>query len=96
MSSRKPLIRERVSSIAIDLLLTFIGVLAALAVENYRESLHEHEMEKEYLFAFRDALQSDTTAINLALQNSFHKLNAASQFIKLIESEKNSFSMRIS
>lgn len=76
---------RRFSYILVDLSLTFVGVLSALAVDNFRESLVENNREKEYLIAFRDALQSDTVTINTELQRCFFKLNAASKFIDLIE-----------
>jgi len=83
----KKRLRGKLSAIAVDLSLTFVGVLAALAVENFRESLHERGMEKEYLVAFRDALQSDTATINLELEKCFLKLNAATRLIEQIESK---------
>ena len=75
---------RRISSVALELSLTFIGVLAALGVENLRESFAEDRREKEYLTAFRGALQADTATINQELQRAFFKLNAAGKFIELI------------
>jgi hypothetical protein len=85
MGLRKLLPMRRFSYVLVDLLLTFVGVLSALAVDNYRESLVEKTREKEYLIAFRHALRSDTATINVELERCFFKLNAAGKFIDLID-----------
>lgn len=90
MKSKIRFSRAGITSIAIELTLTFTGVLAALAVENFRESLVERGREKEYLVAFRDALQSDTAIINVELQRSFFKLNAATRLIARIDKHDSS------
>jgi hypothetical protein len=90
MRSQKHFPNSKISSILIDLLLTFIGVLAALGVDNFRESQVENSREKEYLEAFKAALQSDTTTINTELERCFLKLNAAGKFIDVIEKRDSS------
>ena len=90
MRSQRHFLNLKISSILIDLLLTFIGVLAALGVDNFRESQVENSREKEYLEAFKAALQSDTTTINEELERCFLKLNAAGKFIDVIEKRDSS------
>jgi hypothetical protein len=87
MALRRHFSEIKFSYVVIDLTLTFVGVLSALAVDNFRESLSENAREKEYLIAFRDALKSDTATINTELERCFFKLNAAGKFIDLIEKQ---------
>ncbi len=82
---QKHFLQRKFSYVLIDLLLTFVGVLSALAVDNFRESMVENNREKEYLVAFRDALKLDTATINTELERCYFKQKAAVKFIELIE-----------
>ena len=45
-------------------------------------------MEHEYLFALRDAIQSDTAVLKRETQRCFSKQNACATFLQLVEGEK--------
>ena len=81
----KNLSTKSLGKIFLELFLIFIGVLSALGVENYRESVADRKKEIEYLVAFKGALQSDTATINLELVKCYQKLKAASRLLELIE-----------
>ena len=88
MPKKSGYFRRTFSSFFIELLLIILGVLSALAVENYRESITEKKKEKEYLVALRDALQSDTAVIKREIQRCFSKQNACVIFLQLVETNK--------
>jgi len=77
-----------VGNILLQVILIFIGVLAALAVENYKNSVADRQREKEYLLAFREALTSDTASINLELMRCYEKLMASKKMLELVETNK--------
>jgi len=77
--------RRTFGNFFVELLLIILGVLSALAVENFRESLAESKKEKEYLLALRDAIQSDTAVIKKEIQRCFSKKNACTVFLQLTE-----------
>ncbi len=80
--------RKSVSSIFIELFLIIVGVLSALAVENYRQSILEQNMEVDYLIALRKAVRADTAMLNRDIQKYFKKQKACKTFLELIESGK--------
>lgn len=79
---------KTLGNILLQVLLIFIGVLAALAVENYKNSVADRQREKEYLLAFREALTSDTATINLELMRCHEKLMASKRMLELVETNK--------
>ena len=79
---------KELSNIFIQLFLIIVGVLAAFAVENYRQSILEKKTEKEYLIAFRNAVEADTMMLNQDIQRCFQKKRAAKIFLELIENER--------
>ncbi|MBI1769355.1 MAG: hypothetical protein HYR67_13380 [Bacteroidetes bacterium] len=70
----------------IQLVLIIVGVLSALAVDNYRESIQERKTEKEYLINLRNSVQSDTALIRTEIQRIYSKINAISELIALSNS----------
>jgi len=78
----------------VQLILIIVGVLSALAVDNYRESIQEHKTEKEYLISLRNSVQVDTVVIGTEIQRTYTKVNAISELLALssvgttIENEK--------
>ncbi|MBS1681296.1 MAG: hypothetical protein JST48_06255 [Bacteroidetes bacterium] len=85
---RKIFQNKSLGNILLQVILIFIGVLAALAVENFKDSVADRQHEKEYLFAFRDALSSDTAMINLELIRCHEKLMASKQLLALVSTDK--------
>lgn len=79
---------KALGNILLQVALIFIGVLAALAVENYKNSVADRQREKEYLLAFREALTSDTATINLELMRCHEKLMASKKMLELVETRK--------
>ncbi len=80
--------RETFAQIVIQLALIIIGVFTALAVENWRESIAEKKIGREYLINLREAVQSDTAMIKAEIKKGFDKENAAGEMLKLIDSGK--------
>lgn len=80
--------RRTFSNFFVELLLIILGVLSALAVENFRESIADKRREHEYLLALRDAVQSDTAVLKKETQRCFSKQNACATFLQLIESDE--------
>ena len=85
MLKRHYWIRRSLPNFLAELLLIVIGVLSALAVENFRESVAERRKEHEYLLALRDAIQSDTAVTRMEIQRCFSKQNACSVFLQLTD-----------
>jgi hypothetical protein len=84
-SALRPVFQNRtVGNILLQVFLIFIGVLAALAVENFKSSLSDSQREKEYLFAFREALTSDTASVNRELVRCHEKLMASKEMLQLV------------
>lgn len=79
---------KALGNILLQVFLIFVGVLAALAVENYKNSVADRQREKEYLLAFREALTSDTAVINLELMRCHEKLIASKKMLELVETKK--------
>ncbi len=71
--------------ILIELFLIVSGVLAALAVENWRESIGQHALEREYLINLRDAIQADTTMIRSEIKRGYEKEFAARRILELVK-----------
>lgn len=85
---RKIFQNKSLGNILLQVILIFIGVLAALAVENFKDSVADRQREKEYLLAFRQALTSDTASINVELMRCHEKLMASKEMLQLIETNK--------
>ncbi len=80
--------RRTFFQILIELALLIIGVLAALAVDNWRQSIGEKKMGRDYLINLREAIQEDTAVIKVEIKRGFDKENAATQVLQLIDSGK--------
>jgi hypothetical protein len=81
----RPVFQNRTfGNILLQVFLIFIGVLAALAVENFKSSLSDRQREKEYLLAFREALTSDTASVNRELVRCHEKLMASREMLALL------------
>jgi hypothetical protein len=81
----RPVFQNRAfGNILLQVFLIFIGVLAALGVENFKSSLSDREREKEYLLAFREALTSDTASVNRELVRCHEKLMASKGMLQLV------------
>lgn len=81
----RPVFQNRaLGNILLQVFLIFIGVLAALAVENFKDSLSDRQREKEYLLAFREALTSDTASVNRELVRCHEKLMASKEMLALV------------
>lgn len=80
--------RRTFFQILIELALLIIGVLAALAVDNWRQSISEKKMGRDYLINLREAIEEDTTMIKMEIKRGFDKENAATQVLQLIDSGK--------
>ena len=65
------------SNILIELFLIITGVLSALAVENYRQSIQDKKTEKDYLISLKVALQTDTAMLNRSIQKCYLKQKAS-------------------
>ncbi len=87
MLKRTGYFRRTFSNFFVELLLIILGVLSALAVENFRESISDKTKEKEYLLALRDAIQSDTAVIKKETQRCFSKQNACAVILQLVEGD---------
>jgi hypothetical protein len=72
--------------ILIQLVLIIVGVLSALGVDNYRESIQEHKTEKEYLISLRNAVQEDTVVLRKEIQRIYNKINSTTQLLMLAKS----------
>jgi hypothetical protein len=77
--------REKTSFILIELVLIIAGVLAAIAVENWRESMQEGKLEQGYLFSLRNAVQADTAMFAMEIQKCFQKQKAAERLLQLMD-----------
>ena len=62
-----PALRSRVIRMGAELLVIVVGVLVALAVDEWSGSLDERELEREYLQALAMDLEEDSTAYARAL-----------------------------
>ena len=78
--------KKSLNDILIQLALIVVGVLSALGVDNYRESIQEHRSEKEYLISLRNAIQADTAILTIEIQKIYHKINATSELLSLAKS----------
>lgn len=78
--------KKSLNDILIQLALIIIGVLSALGVDNYRESIQEHRTEKEYLVSLRNAVQADTVVLKNEIQRIYNKINATAELIDLAKS----------
>jgi hypothetical protein len=76
-------LKKSLNDILIQLALIVVGVLSALGVDNYRESIQEHRTEKEYLISLRNALQADTAILRTEVQKVYDKINATTELFKL-------------
>jgi hypothetical protein len=72
----------------IQLILIIVGVLSALGVDNYRETIQEHKSEKEFLINLRNSVQSDTAVLKKEIQLTYNKINAIAELISLSKSPK--------
>lgn len=79
-------IGKKFSDFFLQLVLIVVGVLSALAVDNYRETLQEHKLEKEYLVNLRNSIQSDTVVLKNEIQRTYSKINAISELLSLAKS----------
>ncbi len=85
----RPVFQNRTfGNILLQVFLIFIGVLAALAVENFKSSLSDRQREKEYLLAFREALTSDTASVNRELVRCHEKLMASKEMLALVTTKR--------
>lgn len=85
----RPVFQNRtLGNILLQVLLIFIGVLAALAVENFKNSLADRQREKEYLLAFREALTADTANVNRELVRCHEKLMASKEMLDLVTTNR--------
>ncbi len=76
-------IGQRVYDIFVQLLLIIVGVLSALAVDNYRESVQEHRTEREYLIGLLNAVRTDTAMLKNEIQRTYTKVNSISELLRL-------------
>ena len=81
-------ISKRFYEFFVQLILIIVGVLSALAVDNYRETIQEHKAEKEFLINLRNSVQSDTIALKWEIQRTYNKINAITELISLSNSPK--------
>jgi hypothetical protein len=81
-------IGKRLYEIFVQLLLIVVGVLSALGVDNYREGIQEHKLEKEYLINLRNAVETDTLALKTEIKKTYTKVNAIKELIELSKSKK--------
>ena len=88
MLRRAHFIRRSLPNFLVELALIIIGVLSALAVENFRESVAERRKEREYLLALREAVQSDTAVTRKEIQRCFNKQKACAIFLQLADGNK--------
>ncbi len=79
-------IGQRVYDIFVQLLLIIVGVLSALAVDNYRESVQEHRTERQYLIGLRNAVHADTAMLKNEIQRTYTKINAVSGLLRVANS----------
>ena len=79
-------IGQRVYDIFVQLLLIIVGVLSALAVDNYRESVQEHRTEREYLIGLLNAVRTDTAMLKNEIQRTYTKINAVSGLLRVANS----------
>jgi hypothetical protein len=85
----RPVFQNRTfGNILLQVFLIFIGVLAALAVENFKSSLSDSQREKEYLLAFRESLTSDTASVNRELLRCHEKLMASKEMLRLVTTNR--------
>lgn len=82
----KSTFRERIYEIFVQLILIITGILTALAVENYRQSLQEQQAEKGYLISLRNAVQADTAALKREIQRTYVKIKGINELIELSRS----------
>lgn len=83
LKSLKPS-REKISFVLIEFVLIIAGVLAAITVENWRQSRQDRNLEHEYLVSLRNALQADTAMFAVEIQKCFQKQKAAARLLQLI------------
>jgi hypothetical protein len=79
-------LKKSLYDILIQLVLIIVGVLSALAVDNYRETIQEHRTEKEYLLSLRSAVQEDTVVLKAEIQRIYNKINGTTELINLAKS----------
>ncbi len=79
---------KRLYEIFVQLALIIVGVLSALGVDNYRETIQEHKLEKEYLVNLRNAVQADTVELKTEIQKTYNKINAITKMISLSNSNQ--------
>jgi hypothetical protein len=79
-------LKKSLNDILIQLVLIIVGVLCALGVDNYRETIQEHRTEKEYLIGLRNAVQADTVMLKNEIQRIYNKINATAELIHLAHS----------
>lgn len=77
--------REKLSFILIELVLIIAGVLAAITVENWRQSMQERSLERGYLVSLRNAVQADTAMFGVEIQKCFQKQKAAARLLQLTD-----------
>ncbi|MBL7848907.1 MAG: hypothetical protein JNL40_15670 [Cyclobacteriaceae bacterium] len=80
-SDQKP-----IYSILVELVLIIVGVLAAIAVENWRQSIQERKAEHNYLIALFASVQADTAMLNQEIQKCYLKQKAARTLLDLANS----------
>lgn len=83
-----PNIGKRLYELFVQLLLIVVGVLSALGVDNYRETIQEHKLEKEYLINLRNAVQTDTVTLKHEIEKSYVKINSINELIELSNSKQ--------
>ncbi len=84
-----PEISKKFYEFFVQLILIIAGVLSALAVDSYRETIQAHKTEKEYLINLRNSVQSDTLVLKKEIQRTYDKINAIKELIDLSNSPRN-------
>lgn len=70
-----------------EILLVVIGILIALQINNRNIYSKERAKERAYLSELRYDLVSDTTSLNIVLENTRMHINHATEVLKFIETE---------
>lgn len=73
----------------VELVVVFLGVVLAFAVDNYREDLNERRVAKEYLGAFRQDLAADLAMLQKMLDARRTQLQNARIVLEYFEGKPN-------
>ncbi len=79
-------IRQRMARLAAEFLIIVIGVLSALAVDQWRDDRKDRELARFYLAALEDDLRADSSAIAQAVERAEEVGQAAVALDQLVRS----------